>query len=72
MVNSQAYFILYFNLYHNLIQAQTNKITGRVVDEANHVVTGATVKVTGTKYWNHNRCGRALYTQIKFNSNYSN
>src|SRR6478609_1233632 len=39
-------FILIFTI--TLLRAQTSKITGRVVDEANHVVTGATVKVTGT------------------------
>jgi len=31
-----------------LLNAQTGTVTGRIVDEANHAVTGATVKVTGT------------------------
>lgn len=46
LVRFTLLFVLLFSSL--LLNAQTRKITGRIVDESNHAIIGASVKVTGT------------------------
>lgn len=41
--------LLFFIIICSLtVQAQTGKVTGRVVDESNHAITGASIKIAGS------------------------